>query len=284
MCGSPTPFFPGELSSDGICVGEMRDRDLLLVIDVGNSQTVTGIYRGDQLLCRRRVATHLRLTADEIEMTLRGLLSADGVGREAIADAVLASVVPPLDDPMKAAIHCLFGCEPMMVDSGNCGGLVLKVDEPSEVGADRMVNAVAAFHRFGGPLLVLDLGTATTIDAVDSDGAYLGGAIAPGMEVAAEALASRAAKLPRVPLVPPDRFIGKNTAECMRIGIFHGYVGLIEGLVARMAAELPRRPTLVATGGLASRVAAALGCDLEVDPDLSLLGMRLVYERTKAGP
>ncbi len=234
---------------------------MLLAIDVGNTNTVFGVYEGTQLVHRFRLATDPERTGDEYAVLLRALLVAEGIEPARIDAIVLGSVVPPLNDVVLRMCKRLFSLSPLVIGPGVKTGMPILVDNPREVGADRIVNAIAGYERHrrdaGGPfgLIIVDFGTATTFDVVSPRGEYLGGAIAPGMLIAPEALFTHAAKLPRVDLNVPLNAIGKSTVTSMQSGILYGYAGLVEGLVARIRAELDYAPRVIATGGLGAIVA-----------------------------
>jgi type III pantothenate kinase len=205
-------------------------------------------------------------------MSMKGLAFGD------VDAAIMASSVPPLVTVFEELCQGYFGVSPMVIGPGTKTGVRISIDNPREVGADRVVNAAAAHHRYGGPLIVIDLGTATTFDAISEDGDYLGGAIAPGILISAEALFEHAAKLPRVELVRPARAIGRNSIAAMQSGIILGYVGLIEGIVARMRKELGGKAKVIATGGLADVIASETNVVEAIEADLTLLGLRLIYD------
>jgi type III pantothenate kinase len=254
---------------------------MLLAIDIGNTHTVLGLFEGRTLRADFRVATRKDATADELGVVLRSLLLESGIERDAIADVVVSSVVPELD-----AIYAVLGRalgveEPLFVGPGIKTGMPILYESPQAVGADRIVNAVAALARFGAPVIVLDFGTATTFDVVGPGGEYLGGVIAPGLGLSAEALFARAARLHRVDLRRPARVIGRNTEQSIQSGLFHGYVGLIEGLVRRIRAELGEPAPVVATGGLSAIFAPELDFLTATDPRLTLDGLRLLWEKNR---
>jgi len=252
---------------------------MLLAIDVGNSHTVVGVYNGEDLRGQWRIGTRRERTADEYALVISSLLAQASLKPDDITDAVFSSVVPPALSDLATMARRHFQVEPLLIDAGVDTGLSLRVDNPAEVGADRMVNAVAAYHKYGGPLIVVDFGTATTFDVISRQGEYLGGAICPGIMISLEALVSRAAKLPKVELVKPKAVIGKNTVANMQSGMINGYAALVDGLVAKMKAELSEEPRVIATGGLASTVASEAAAIDEVDELLTLEGLRLIYER-----
>ena len=257
----------------------------LLAIDVGNTNVTLGVWHGDRLSGPWRLSTHRDRTADEYAILVRGCLAPVGLDPGALEAAVLCCVVPPVLDAMTGMCR-QFGHELLVVEPGVRTGMPILTEAPQDVGADRIVNAVAAHARHGGPILVVDLGTATTIDAVSARGEYVGGAIAPGVGVAAEALFSRAARLPRVEIRRPPHAIGRGTAAALQSGLVLGSAALIDGLVRRMARELSPPDGLgvrvVATGGLAEVITAACETVEHVEPDLTLDGLRRIWERNRA--
>jgi type III pantothenate kinase len=252
---------------------------MLLVIDVGNTNIVYGIFEGEKLTHQFRVESSRGKTADEYGVTLLALLASRGIDAKKVTAGIIASVVPPLTDPMVQLVKKVFGHEPLVVGAGVRSGMPILVENPREVGADRIVNAVAAYARFGKELIVVDFGTATTFDCVSAKGEYLGGAICPGIQISADALFSRAAKLPRVEVALPPKVIGKNTVHSMQSGIVYGYVGLVDGLVERLKTELGENCEVIATGGLARLIAPLTKSVPHVDDELTLVGLRILYER-----
>ncbi|WP_047489432.1 type III pantothenate kinase [Terriglobus sp. TAA 43] len=260
---------------------------MLLAIDVGNTNTVLGLYRPAspeapvaQTHCWR-IATPVQRTLDELRMVLRALFNMDGVDITAVTGVAISSVVPPIDSLFRDVIEKLFGVKPLFVEPGVKTGLPVLVDNPAEVGADRIVNCVAAFERYGGPTIVVDLGTATTFDVISQRGEYLGGAIAPGIGISADALFERAAKLGRVNIRKPGKVIGTNTVDHIQIGLYYGYIGLVDGICERMIAELATETKVVATGGFARMLAETSRTIRHVDENLTLDGVRLIYERNQ---
>jgi type III pantothenate kinase len=256
---------------------------MLLAIDVSNTNTKLGLFEGEELVASFRVSTDRSRTGDEIGVLVRGLLGHAGIDLGRVRAAAVALVVPPLRRALESFARDYLGVEPLFVEPGIKTGMPLHFDNPAEIGADRIVNGVAAYHLFGGPSVVVDLGTATTFDVVSAAGEYLGGVIAPGMLISAEALFERAARLPLVSVEKPSRVIGRNTVACMQSGLFHGYVGLVEGLLDRIAAELKATPRVVATGGYAETLAQEIPRIERVEPALTLVGLRLVYARNRGG-
>ena len=254
---------------------------MLLAIDIGNTNVVLGVFDGERLRQSWRVGTKTQITADEYAMILKDLFGFTGLELRQIDGVIISTVVPPLLPVMADVSRKYFEVEPMVVTDALRTGITLAYDNPKEIGADRIVNAVAAFKRFGGPLIIVDFGTATTFCAVTKDGAYLGGAIAPGLKISAEALYQRAAKLPRVELSRPRTVIGKDTVSAMQAGILFGYAGLVDGIVERMKREFSREAKVIATGGLAGLVAPETTSITEVIPDLTLEGLRLLFEANR---
>ncbi|MDA5108929.1 type III pantothenate kinase [Brevibacillus thermoruber] len=254
---------------------------MLLVMDVGNSNIVMGLYAGEELRHHWRIATDRNKTEDEYGMLVRSLFDSVGLTLDQVDGVIISSVVPPLNFTIERMCDKYFRIKPLIVGPGIKTGLNIKYEYPREVGSDRIVNAVAAIHHYGAPLIVVDFGTATTFCYVDERGQYWGGAIAPGIGISTEALVSRAAKLPRIEIAKPPSVVGRNTIAAMQAGIYYGFVGQVEGIVRRIIAEYKTRPTVVATGGLASLVAGETSCIDVVDPYLTLKGLRLIYERNQ---
>jgi type III pantothenate kinase len=253
----------------------------LFCVDIGNTNVVMGLYEGGTLVTHWRIATDHQKMADEYAMLILDLFERAGQEPGAVEGVVVASVVPPLAGIFDKLSQRYFDRAPLIVDTGVHTGVRICLDSPSEVGADRVVNAVAAFRHYGGPACVVDLGTATTFDLISAEGDYLGGAIAPGIGIAAEALFQRTAKLPRIDLVRPPSVIGKNTVHAMQSGLLFGYVGLVEALVARFRSELGPEMKVIATGGLASLIAAETQAIDAVEPWLTLEGLRLIWEMNR---
>ena len=256
--------------------------ELLLVLDVGNTNTVVGLFDGDDLVSHWRLSTQADRTADEVGMWLRQLLAWQGVDPGELVGVAVGSVVPPMDPRLREGIGRYLDLEPFFVEPGIRTGMPLRVDAPQELGADRLCDAVAAFARYGGPCVVIDFGTAVTWEVVSASGEYLGGAIAPGPGVTAEALASRTAKLPRVALAPPPRVIGKGTVDSIQSGLFYGYLGLVEGVTRRIIGELGEA-VVIATGGFAEEIARHSATIRHVERDLTLHGLRLLWSRNHGG-
>jgi len=254
---------------------------MLLAIDIGNTQTVLGVFDGPALRANWRVATRRDATADELGVLVRSLFAHAALEPARVDAAIVSSVVPDLNGAYAEAGRRHLGLEPLFVGPGVKTGMPILYDNPHEVGADRIVNALAAKERYGAPVIVLDFGTATTFDVVGPGGEYLGGVIAPGLGTSAEALFAKAARLHRVDLRRPARVIGRNTEESVQAGLFHGYVALVEGLVTRIRAELGCEAPVVATGGLAPVFEDEMPFLSAADPDLTLEGLRRIWERNR---
>ena len=252
---------------------------MLLVLDCGNTHITVGIYNKDVLVANWRLATDVHKTEDEYMVLLRTLLLNEGLAVSDITGITIGSVVPGLDFAFRKLFTRHFKQEPLYINSSTDTGLTIDLPNPQEVGADRIINAVAAHHKYPGDLIVVDFGTATTFDVVSGDGVYLGGAIAPGIEISRQALFARAARLAHIPLERPLHAIGKSTAESLQSGTIWGYGGQVDGVVGKMCLELINTPTVIATGGLASFIAAYSERITHVEPFLTLEGLRLIYER-----
>ncbi len=255
---------------------------MLLVMDVGNTNTTLGIFEGKELKAQWRLATNREQTADEYGILIRNLFTLDGVRADLITGIMVASVVPPLDGVLKETAEKYFQVPALFLGPGVHTGMAIRYDNPSEVGADRIADAVAAYEKYGGPCVVVDFGTGINFDVVSEKGEYLGGAIAPGIGIAAEALFERAARLPRVEIREPARVIGTNTVASMQSGLFYGAVGAMDGILDRLVAVLGKNTKVVATGGQASLVAAASKYQPPVDASLTLEGLRIIFERHQA--
>ena len=254
---------------------------MLLAIDVSNTNTKLGLFSGDELVHSFRIATDRERTGDELGVLLGGLFAHRGCRPGDVTGIAVASVVPTLERSLEELAAGYFACRPLFVEPGVKTGMAVHFDNPAEIGADRIVNAVAAYELVGGPAVVVDFGTATTFDVVSADGHYGGGVIAPGMMISAEALFQRAARLPLVAVEKPPRVIGSNTVQCMQAGLFHGYIGLVEGLLSRIEEELGVTPRVIATGGHGEIVAGECTAIERVEPALTLHGLRLVYSRNR---
>lgn len=254
-------------------------RALIFVFDVGNTNTVLGVYKGEELKFHWRVETHRNRTEDEFGMIIKSLFEHAGLKFSDIDGIIISSVVPPIMFALERMCQKYFHIKPIVVGPGVKTGLDIKYENPKEVGADRIVNAVAAIHEYGSPLIIVDFGTATTYCYVNELRQYMGGAIAPGVGISTEALYSRAAKLPRIEITRPDGIIGKNTISAMQAGIVYGYVGQVEGIVKRMMDQSKQKPTVIATGGLSGLIAQESNMIDIVDPLLTLKGLQLIYKR-----
>lgn len=257
---------------------------MLLVVDAGNTNIVFALFDGERNAGTWRIATNPRRTADEYAAWLLTLCAADGVALGAVDRAIIATVVPEALYHLRQLCRRWCRVEPLVVSAALDWGFDIRVDTPTEVGADRLVNALAAHHRYRGPLVVVDFGTATTFDVVDGEGNYHGGAIAPGINLSIEALHQAAARLPRIAIGRPATAIGRSTIAAMRAGIYWGYVGLLEGIIGRIRREFGGPMKVVATGGLAPLFSSASETLETIDPDLTLDGLRLLSERNRTGP
>jgi len=251
----------------------------LLAIDVGNTQTVVGLFDGEELRASWRLGSVARRTTDELAILMEGLFRLGGHRMDQVKRVVIASVVPPLGPTLEEMSRRYFGVAPLVVGPGTRTGIVIKYDNPHEVGADRIVNAVAGHHLYGGPLVVVDFGTAITFDAISARGEYLGGAISPGFGIALEALVDRTARLPRVEPVMPPSVVGRNTVHSIQAGMYFGFMGLVREIVGKMKAELGAATKVVATGGQGAVYAAEGTLFDEVNPHLTLIGLRLIAGR-----
>ena len=260
---------------------------MLLTLDVGNTNTVLGLYRlnSDELITHWRISTLRTQTADEYGVLFLNLFSMRKVEASGVSSIIISSVVPPLESTLRQMCERYFNLKPMFVEPGIKTGMPILVDNPAELGADRLVNGVAAFARYGGPCIVVDFGTATTFDVISAKGEYLGGVIAPGLAISAEALFARAARLSRVDVKKPAKVVGTNTVAHLQSGLYYGYIGLVDGILERMLQEIKTpdslTPKIIATGGLARLVADDSRFIETIDDMLTLDGLRLIYERNR---
>jgi type III pantothenate kinase len=256
---------------------------MLLTIDIGNTNIKLGVYQEERLLAHWRLATERLKLADEYAVMILNLFELAGLDKRAIRGCAVSCVVPPLMSQFRALSRTYLAVEPLMIGPGIATGLRYDIDTPGELGSDRIANSVAAFRKYGGPVIAIAFGTATAFDVITADGAYTGGAIAPGIGIAADALFRLAARLYQVELARPPRVIGKNTVHYMQSGLIMGYAGLVEGLVRRMEAELGARCSVIATGGLAEVIAGETDAITAVEPYLTLEGLRMIYEMNMKG-
>ena len=254
---------------------------MLLAIDIGNSNIVIGGIENDQIKFEARIATDRIKTSDQYGVEIKNILNLFEVSPQQVEDCIISSVVPPVFNAVRTGVIKLTGLTPMVVGPGIKTGLNIQMDNPASVGSDLIVAAVAALQEYQAPLMLIDMGTATTITVVDKDNTYIGGAIIPGVRVSAEALSSRAAQLPGIQLDRPKRAIGKNTVECMRSGIMFGAAAMLDGMIERMEAELGKQTTVVATGGLAQFVAPLCKREIRLETDLLLKGLNIIYKKNK---
>jgi type III pantothenate kinase len=254
---------------------------MIFVLDVGNTNTVLGVYDEDILKYHWRIETSRHKTEDEYGMVIKSLLQHEGLSFDQFDGIIISSVVPPIMFALERMCKKYFGIKPLIVGPGIKTGLNIKYENPREVGADRIVNAVAGIQEYGSPLIIVDFGTATTYCYINEDKQYMGGAIAPGISISTEALYSKAAKLPRIEISRPEGIIGKNTVSAMQAGILYGYVGQVEGIVNRIKAQSNLEPTVIATGGLATLIANESTVIDVVEPFLTLKGLQLIYKRNR---
>lgn len=253
---------------------------MLIVLDVGNTNTTIGVYDRGSLVQSWRLTTDRQRTVDEYGIMCRTLLQLAGLPSGAISAMAISSVVPPLDFTLNKMAEVYFRIKPLFVTWDNSGMKIL-YDDPAEVGADRIVNAVAAYEKYGGPCIIVDFGTATTFDAVSKAGEYLGGIISPGIQISADALFQRAARLRRIEIKKPDKLIGTNPTASMQSGLYYGNVSLVDGLLARMISQLGNDVKVIATGGLATMISRDATSIQNVDMDLTLEGLKIIFERNR---
>ncbi len=259
---------------------------MLLALDVGNTNTTLGLYKLDgakaELAANWRVTTHRAQTVDEYGVFFVNLFEMHGMSPKQVTDIIIASVVPPVDSTLRQVCESYFHVEPMFVEPGIKTGMKMLIDNPTEMGADRIADCVAAFEKYGGPCIVVDFGTATKFEVISARGEYLGGAIAPGLRLSADALFSRAARLYRVDIKRPAKVIATNTVGHLQSGLYYGYIGLVDGIIERMIAEFGQQPRIVASGGLARMIANDSRYIHEIDDLLTLDGLRILFERNRA--
>lgn len=271
---------------------------MLLALDVGNTNTVLGLYRleesapaasapgaeaqsPNELVAHWRVTTHRTQTVDEYGVFFVNLFQMHGLAPSQVTHIIISSVVPPVESTLRQVCESYFHLEPMFVEPGIKTGMPMLIDNPTELGADRLADCIAAYERYGGPCIVVDFGTATKFEVISAKGEYLGGAIAPGLGLSADALFSRAARLSRVDIKRPAKVIGTNTVTHLQSGLYYGYIGLVDGILERIFAELGTQPKVVATGGLARMIAADSRFISEIDEMLTLDGLRILFERNR---
>jgi type III pantothenate kinase len=258
-----------------------RRINVLLAVDVGNTNIAFGIFKGEEIINQWRIGTDKTKTSDEYGVLFRSLLELKGVGSGSIKGAVICCVVPPLQRILISMVKSYFDVNPVLIEPGIKTGMPILYKDPKEVGADRIVNAVAAFHEYKRSVIVVDFGTATTFDCISEKGEYLGGTIAPGLLISAEALFEAASKLPKVEITRPKTVIGKTTAQSIQSGLVYGHAGLVDGIVTRIKKEIGTNPKVIATGGLAYLISPESLTIEEVDEFLTLRGLRLIYEWNK---
>ncbi len=254
---------------------------MLLAIDIGNTNIVIGCIQEDRILFKARIATDRLRTSDQYGVEIKNMLEAFGVKKEDISDCIIASVVPPVFNSVYTGVYKVIGKQPMVVSPGLKTGLNIHVDIPSQVGSDRIVAAVAALSEYKAPLVLIDMGTATTVEVVEPENIYLGGLIFPGVMVSLDSLTSRTAQLPGINLDKPKNVIGKNTVDCMRSGMMYGTASMLDGIIDRIAEELGHSSTIVATGGLAQFITPLCKHEIILEKDLLLKGLNIIYKKNK---
>ena len=254
---------------------------MILAIDIGNSNIVIGGFENDSIEFTARVATDVRRTEEQYAVEIHQILHLYGYSAKEMEGSIISSVVPPLTSVMKMALRTITGKKPLVVGPGLKTGLNIKLDNPTSLGADRVADTVAAIHDYQLPLMVVDMGTATTICVVDGKKNYIGGAIIPGMRIAADTLTARTAQLPKISLEAPAKLIGKNTVDCMKSGVFYGNVALIDGMLDKIEEEMGQKLTIIATGGLAKALIPYCKHDIILDDALLLKGLKIIYEKNK---
>lgn len=254
---------------------------MLLVLDIGNTNIVLGVYDNRELKHHWRMETDRHKTEDEYGMQVKALFDHANIAFSEVTGIIMSSVVPPIMFALERMCQKYFHQKPIVVGPGVKTGLNIKYDNPKEVGADRIVNAVAGIEKYGSPLIIVDFGTATTYCYIDENAHYIGGAIAPGISISTEALFARASKLPRIELTDPEHIVGKNTISAMQSGIIFGYVGQVEGIVRRMQQQSKKKATVIATGGMANLIATKTEMIDHIEPYLTLQGLHMIYERNK---
>lgn len=254
---------------------------MLLAIDIGNTNIVIGCMKDDEIVFKARIATDRLRTSDQYGVEIKNMIEAFGVNLKEIDDCIISSVVPPVFNSVRTGVLKIIGKQPMVVSPGLKTGLNIHVDVPSQVGSDRIVIAVAALAEYEAPLILMDLGTATTIEVVEPDNRYVGGVIFPGVMVSLDALTSRAAQLPGISLDKPKAVIGKNTVDCMRSGMMYGTAAMIDGIIERIEEELGHKATIVATGGLARFITPLCKREIILERDLLLKGLNIIYKKNK---
>ncbi len=254
---------------------------MLLAIDIGNTQILMGVFKKDQLLFHARLHSDSMKTADEYGVGLLQLLSTRNINKEQIKNIIISCVTPPLLHTLTNMIKDYLNASPIVVDSHLNTGIKIKIENPAEVGADRIVNAAAARELYGGPVIIVDFGTATTFDVVTGKGEYIGGAIAPGIGISLDALFEKTSMLPKIEIKKPQMAIGAGTIPALQSGIFYGYTGLVENLVGKISAEMEKKPMVIATGGLAELVAGESSIIDKINPLLTLTGLRIIFERNR---